>query len=127
VPPAIGSFSYDAQTDRVMLKWPATNPRVANFVAAAQHTLATLDQRTGSVTLSINPAVSAHPLGGAVMGKVCDFAGRVKRHPGLYVVDGALIAGSAGLANPSFTIAALAERSLDQILVNDHLTNHADA
>lgn len=127
VPPAIGSFSYDAQTDRVMLKWPAADPRVANFVAAAQHTLAALDQRTGSVTLSINPAVSAHPLGGAVMGKACDFAGRVKRHPGLYVVDGALIGGSAGLANPSFTIAALAERCLDQILVNDHLTNHADA
>ena len=127
VPPAIGSFSYDAQADRVMLKWPAADPRVVNFVAAAQHTLAALDQRTGSVTLSINPAVSAHPLGGAVMGKACDFAGRVKRHPGLYVVDGALIGGSAGLANPSFTIAALAERCLDQILVNDQLTNHAEA
>jgi cholesterol oxidase len=40
----------------------------------------------------------------------------VKRHPGLYVVDGALIEGSTGLANPSFTIAALAERCMDHFL-----------
>ncbi len=123
LPPAIGSFDYDALTDRVALNWPAADPRVSNFVAAAQHTLSALDQRTGGVTLAFNPAVSAHPLGGAVMGKVCDFAGRVKRCPGLYVVDGALIAGSAGLANPSFSIAALAERCMDRILARDGLHN----
>jgi len=124
IPPAIGSFAYDASSDRVGLTWPTSDPRVANFVAAAQHTLSTLDQRTGALTLSINPAVSAHPLGGAVMGKVCDFAGRVHRHPGLFVVDGALIEGSAGLANPSFTIAANAERCMEQIIEGDRLTNH---
>jgi cholesterol oxidase len=112
IPPAIGSLTYDRENDRVALNWPAADPRVANFVAAAQHTLTTLDQRTGSVTL-----------GGAVMGTVCDFAGRVARHPGLYVVDGALIGGSAGLANPSFTIAAIAERCMEQILEQDHLRN----
>lgn len=32
--------------------------------------------------------------------------------PSLYVVDGSLIEGSPGLANPSLTIAALAERCL---------------
>jgi len=123
IPPAIGSFAYDPNTDRVGLNWPTTDPRVTSFLAAAQHTLATLDQRTGSATISFNPAVSAHPLGGAVLGKACDIAGRVKRCPGLYVVDGALIQGSTGLANPSFTIAALAERCLEQILAKDHLTN----
>jgi GMC oxidoreductase len=55
--------------------------------------------------------VSAHPLGGAVLGKACDLSGRVKNQPSLYVVDDALIAGSTGLAKPSLTIAALAERS----------------
>ena len=45
-------------------------------------------------------------------------------HRGLYVVDGALIAGATGLANPSFTIAALAERSMDHILAEDHLHDH---
>jgi cholesterol oxidase len=43
----------------------------------------------------------------------------VKRHPGLYVVDGTLIAENTGLANPSFTIAALAERCMDHILSRD--------
>jgi cholesterol oxidase len=98
VPPAIGSFAFDPATDRVMLNWPTADPRVTNFVAAAQHTLGVLDQRTFAFTISVNPAVSAHPLGGAVMGKACDVDGRVKRCPGLCVVDGALIAGSAGLA-----------------------------
>lgn len=126
IAPAVGTFAYEAATDRVGLHWPTTDPRVTRFLAAAQHTLATLDQRTGAVTISFNPAVSAHPLGGAVLGKACDLAGRVKRCPGLYVVDGALIAGSTGLANPSFTIAALAERCMDQILGRDHLTNRGD-
>lgn len=36
------------------------------------------------------------------------------------VVDGALIEGSTGLANPSFTIAALAERCMDRILRDGH-------
>ena len=56
--------------------------------------------------------------------KACDFDGRVERYPGLYVVDGALIEGATGLANPSFTIAALAERSMDHILAEDHLRDH---
>jgi cholesterol oxidase len=116
IPPAIGSFAYDAATDDVTLNWPATDPRVAKFLAAAQRTLVVLDQSNGSLTLGINPYVSAHPLGGAVLGKACELDGQVQGHPGLYVVDGALIEGSAGLANPSFTIAALAERCMDQIL-----------
>lgn len=123
IPPAIGSFMYDAATDGVRLTWPATDPRLGNFLSAAQHTLSVLDQRNGSLTLSFNPAVSAHPLGGAVLGRACDVDGRVKRHPGLYVVDGALIDGSTGLANPSLTIAALAERCMDRILMHDHLSN----
>jgi cholesterol oxidase len=116
IPPAIGSFAYDAGSDTVTLDWPGTDARLANFLAAAQQTLAVLDQRNGSLTLGFNPFVSAHPLGGAVLGKACDFNGQVKGYPGLYVVDGALIEGSTGLANPSFTIAALAERCMDHIL-----------
>jgi cholesterol oxidase len=116
VPPAIGSFTYDAATNGVTLNWPGTDPRLANFLGAAQRTLSILDQRNGSITLAFNPLVSAHPLGGAVLGKACDFVGRVKNHAHLYVVDGALIEGATGLANPSFTIAALAERSMDRIV-----------
>jgi cholesterol oxidase len=116
IPPAIGSFAYDPTTDRVALNWPGNDPRLANFLSAAQHTLSVLGQANGSLTLSFNPAVSAHPLGGAVLGKACHLDGQVKHYPGLYVLDGALIEGSTGLANPSFTIAALAERCMDRIL-----------
>ena len=123
VPPAIGSFAYDSASDAVGLTWPAGDPRLGNFLAAAQRTLAALDLANGSLTVSFNPAVSAHPLGGAVLGKACDFDGRVKHHPGLYVVDGALIEGTTGLANPSFTIAALAERCMERIINRDRLRN----
>jgi cholesterol oxidase len=121
IPPAIGGFDYDPVSDAVALNWPGTDPRVGNFLAAAHRTLSVMDQRNGSLTLGINPFVSAHPLGGAVMGKACDYEGRVMRHPGLYVVDGALIEGTTGLANPSLTIAALAERCMDRILGHDRL------
>ncbi|WP_421121635.1 GMC oxidoreductase [Aquihabitans daechungensis] len=60
-----------------------------------------------------------HPLGGAVIGKVCDGYGRVLGQSGLYVNDGALIPGSTACANPSLTIAALAERNIRQILRKD--------
>jgi cholesterol oxidase len=59
---------------------------------------------------------TAHPLGGAVLGKALDSFGRVKGHPGLYVMDGAAVPGSTGAVNPSLTIAALAERNIEQIL-----------
>jgi cholesterol oxidase len=116
IPPAIGGLAYDSATDSVALNWPGDDPRLGNFLNAARQTLSVLDQRNGSLTLSFNPAVSAHPLGGAVLGKACGLDGQVKRHPGLYVVDGALIEGHTGLANPSLTIAALAERCMDRIL-----------
>jgi cholesterol oxidase len=66
-----------------------------------------------------NGGVTAHPLGGAVMGRACDLFGRVKGYSGLYVVDGAFIPGSTAAANPAFTIAAFAERSMSDILAKD--------
>jgi cholesterol oxidase len=121
IPPALGSFVYDAATDRVTLNWaPPNDPRLAAFLGAARQTMSVLDQRNGSLTLGINPLVSAHPLGGAVIGKACDLDGRVRNHPGLHVVDGALIEGSTGLANPSFTIAALAERCMERVIPRLH-------
>ncbi|MGV2133030.1 GMC oxidoreductase [Agrobacterium vitis] len=64
--------------------------------------------------------VTAHPLGGCVLGKACDEFGRVKAAndtpiPGLYVVDGSLIPGSTGAATPAWTIAAVAEYCLVEI------------
>lgn len=72
--------------------------------------------------------ITVHPLGGCCMADdidhgVVDHAGRVYRpegsvYPGLYVSDGSVCDASVG-ANPSLTIAALAERSAEQILRYD--------
>ncbi|GAA3218154.1 GMC family oxidoreductase [Actinocorallia longicatena] len=64
--------------------------------------------------------ISVHPLGGAPMGRhpgegVCDAYGEVFGLPGLYIADGAALPGPVG-ANPSLTIAALADRMCTSIL-----------
>ncbi|MGW5260425.1 GMC oxidoreductase [Microbispora sp. NPDC004025] len=64
--------------------------------------------------------MTVHPLGGAPMGLhpgegVCDAYGEVFGFPGLYVADGAALPGPVG-ANPSLTIAALADRMCSRIL-----------
>jgi cholesterol oxidase len=64
--------------------------------------------------------VTVHPLGGAVMGRnrlegVCDEYGEVFGHPGLHVMDGSLLPGPVG-ANPSLTIAAVADRACRHII-----------
>jgi choline dehydrogenase-like flavoprotein len=74
----------------------------------------------GSSTALYFDNFTAHPVGGANAGIVCDMHGRVKDHPGLYVVDGAFVpGGSTGGVNPAFTIAALAERSMENIIAYD--------
>jgi cholesterol oxidase len=71
-------------------------------------------------TTKANAGITAHPIGGAVLGKACDWYGRLKGYQGLYVVDGAMVPGGCTAAtNPAHTIAALAERCMDRILVED--------
>jgi cholesterol oxidase len=67
----------------------------------------------------LDEKITFHPLGGATMGVVCDSYGRVSGHPGLYVVDSALIPGSTPAGNPFWTVAALAERCMDRIVAED--------
>ena len=72
--------------------------------------------------------ITVHPLGGCCMAEdsahgVVDDAGRVFDgrdgvYPGLYISDASICDASLG-ANPSLTIAALAERAADQIIEND--------
>ena len=68
----------------------------------------------------LNRTRSVHPLGGCPMGEdrssgVVDSWGRVFGFDNLYVVDGSAMPGPVG-ANPSFTIAAFADRVADGIL-----------
>ncbi|WP_238072588.1 GMC oxidoreductase, partial [Rhodococcus zopfii] len=52
-------------------------------------------------------------------GSVCDLDGRVLGQRGLYVLDEALMPGNAAACNPSMTIAAVAERALDNLVARD--------
>ena len=64
--------------------------------------------------------VTVHPLGGCPMSDdpatgVVDDAGKVHGYDGLYVLDGSIVPTAIGV-NPSKTIAALAERGIEQLL-----------
>jgi cholesterol oxidase len=70
----------------------------------------------GSITEIGNIPVTAHILGGAVIGDspssgVIDPYHGVYGHPGLHVVDGAAVSANLGV-NPSLTITAQAERAM---------------
>jgi cholesterol oxidase len=117
--PPIGYFTYDISTDSVDLNWPATDTRVLNAATSFVNTLQKTNPGdfTEYFSVAMPPALTAHPVGGATMGRVCDQYGRVYGYPGLYIVDGAIVpGGSVGGVNPSFTIAALAERSMQKIV-----------
>src|SRR5262245_24348934 len=75
--------------------------------------------------------ITVHPLGGAPMGRdasegVVDAYGNVFGHPGLHVADGSVMPGPVG-PNPSFTIAALADRFADHMLEPDRAVAEAAA
>jgi len=70
----------------------------------------------GSITEVFGAPVTAHILGGAVIGAgpesgVVDAYHRVFGHPGLHVVDGAAVSANLGV-NPALTITAQAERAM---------------
>jgi cholesterol oxidase len=76
----------------------------------------------------IKRVITVHPLGGAPMGRhdregVCDSYGEVYGHPGLYVLDGSLLPGPVG-ANPSLTIAAVADRAATHLLETTVASSH---
>ncbi|WP_414587240.1 GMC oxidoreductase [Scytonema sp. PCC 10023] len=70
----------------------------------------------GQKTQPLDFSATAHPLGGATIGEVCNTYGQVYGYRNLFVVDGSFIPGSTACTNPSFTIAALAERSMERFL-----------
>ena len=96
----------------------AANPR---WIPAGHRATRLLAQEIGGVPGGswpdvVNVPMTAHILGGAVIGDsaehgVVDPYHRVYGHPGLHVVDGAAVCANLGV-NPSLTITAQAERAL---------------
>ncbi|MEW6475754.1 MAG: GMC oxidoreductase [Actinomycetota bacterium] len=113
-----GRFVYDSGADDAVLQWPRDGDAVA-----WRHIHTRMARITGPAgTLLDTTALDTttwHPLGGASMGTVCDLAGRVLGHRGLYVLDGALMPGNTAACNPSLTIAAVAERAADELIARD--------
>ncbi|MEU4619478.1 GMC oxidoreductase [Actinoplanes sp. NPDC023801] len=128
--PERGEIRYDAATGAGKVHWPyaemATSGDKAGRDLATRLWWATegskgslltglpsYDRNTG---MGLGSRNTYHPLGGLVMGRATDFAGKVAGYQNLYCVDGALLPGSACLANPALTITANAERCLDVFL-----------
>lgn len=114
-----GSFRYDATRDDAVLQWPHEGDSVIQngHIGPAVQRIAGSD----GALLDTNALFPStwHPLGGASMGTVCDLDGRVHEQRGLYVLDGALMPGNTAACNPSMTIAAIAERALDNLVAQD--------
>jgi cholesterol oxidase len=97
--------------------WPARPSR--RYFEALRGTMRDIAKACGG-RLRDNPmwllrrTITVHPLGGCPMGRdastgVVDSEGQVFGYPGLIVADGSVMPGPVG-ANPSLTIAALADR-----------------
>lgn len=116
-------FDYNPATDSTTLLWPkdgnadvvAATRAMNNKIAEASLTLPGLL----GVVPDVNDSFTAHPLGGAILGQAADAYGRMEGYNKLYVMDGAMINGNTGAVNPSLTISALAERNIENILMND--------
>lgn len=112
----LGTITYDAEIDRATIRWDPSFG--ATGIAAGEEVGSRLNAATAGVNgplIGRTGFSTFHPLGGTVLGQATDPFGRVLGHPGLYVVDGALIPGATPTANPAWTIAAIAERCLDSI------------
>src|SRR5690606_16289633 len=103
----------------------ADGERAPSYLPVANATARAMARVTGGRPLNLlgesigGLSVTAHILGGAVMGAdastgVVDTDHEVFGHPGLYVIDGSTIPANLGV-NPSLTITAMAERAARRI------------
>ncbi len=116
VPDAKGEVVYDASTGAASIQWPhdAATPSAMARTDSFKRLLTQTDGLS-LAGLGGRPTIW-HPLGGAVMGDACDQLGQLYGYKNLFVVDGSLLPGSAAAVNPSLTIAANAERIMEQVV-----------
>ncbi|WP_405824875.1 GMC oxidoreductase [Streptomyces sp. NBC_01390] len=114
-----GTWTYDKATDEVkMLDWgPEKNLGPEAAAAAFSNTI--IGRGVAGPSPILPPTGgTAHPLGGCPLGRATDLYGRVEGYRDLYALDGSLVPGNAGGANPSLLITALAERAMDDIVAH---------
>ncbi len=109
--------------DDLELDWTTHNSdpyfdRVETTVARIAHALG--GRYMNTPLWLFKRVITVHPLGGCPMGRdrsegVVDPGGEVFGYPGLYIADGSVMPGPVG-PNPSFTIAAFADRLASTIL-----------
>ncbi|WP_114559694.1 GMC oxidoreductase [Desertihabitans aurantiacus] len=120
---AEGRLSLDRR-GRLVLGWQ--NRAQAHLYRSMRRVGPVITRALGSPVRSVitwrllRRTITVHPLGGVPVGAdategVVDPLGEVHGYPGLFVVDGSVLPGSTGV-NPSATIAAVAERSLEQLV-----------
>ncbi|BFM07845.1 GMC family oxidoreductase N-terminal domain-containing protein [Halioxenophilus aromaticivorans] len=116
-PNATGSIGYDANTDGAIIQYPYADNEIDR--QAHYQSLSKMQHLDNGVIPGSAIGSSAgiwHPLGGTVMGQACGMNGQLNGLPNIFVVDGALMPGSTAAANPSLTIAANAERIMEQVI-----------
>ena len=122
--PHRAEFSWNAAAGRVDLNWQTAWKQPS--IDMAKSIFDKINAKEGTIyrtdlfgTYKIwGDHLTYHPLGGAVLDRATDNYGRLHGHPGLYVIDGALIPGNASV-NPFVTITALAERNIEKIIATD--------
>ncbi|MEV6689285.1 GMC oxidoreductase [Streptomyces sp. NPDC051130] len=122
--PNRAEFSWNAATGKAELNWQTAWKQPA--IDMAKTIFDKINSKEGTIYRSDlfgtnkiwGDHLTYHPLGGAVLNKATDNYGRLHGHPGLYVIDGALIPGNTSV-NPFVTITALAERNIEKIIATD--------
>ncbi len=121
---ADGQLKLTRKLKKLTLKWSPQNSMP--LFSAMEQRVRELAQALGGRAL-FSPAwsrsrklITVHPLGGCRMADsekqgVVNGYGAVYGQPGLYIADGSIVPAALG-ANPSFTIAALAERIAEHII-----------
>lgn len=123
--PERGYFTYNSTKDRAELHFDHSQMEISR--KAMTEFIDRLNAVNGGVldkTFYFNKKglgddFTYHPLGGAVLGLASDTFGRLKNYTNLYCLDGSMIPGFTSCANPALTIAALAERNMEDILAKD--------
>ncbi|MBT2385292.1 GMC oxidoreductase [Streptomyces sp. ISL-11] len=118
-----GRWAYSAKAANTRLEWSAGNDITARHAVGDLVREVARHFPSGAIVIPPVPgySVTAHPVGGVVLGKATDAYGRLHGYSGLYCLDGALMPGSTAAVNPALTIAAIVERCLDEI-VQDFIT-----